>query len=36
MFGQKLYFVVMDNLLPRGTVNEVYDLKVGVVVGCEL
>lgn len=30
MFGQKIYFVVMENLLPQGTVSEVYDLKVGV------
>ena len=32
MFGQKIYFVVMENLLPRGTVSEVYDLKVRSVV----
>lgn len=33
MFGQKIYFVVMENLLPQGTVSEVYDLKVGGVWG---
>ena len=32
IFGQTLYFVVMENLLPYRNIDEIYDLKVGLMI----